>query len=162
MKKIALLIGIIIAVGLGSMAYYMRPSKPKVEIAPVEQAFANASEADKAAAQKVIDLVKAGEYGKALVLLEELPYELEDLASGNDAVLLQLADQIQQVLGDKAEAELEAARKAMEGAANDADQSADEATAAATDAASAAAGAADAAAKAAGQAVQDAAGALQK
>ena len=82
---------------------------------------------------------------KALVILEDLPYEIEDLESGNDAILLQLASQIEQVLGDKAEAEMEAARQAIEGAGADADQSATDAAAAADEAV---AGATDAAAEA--------------
>ena len=122
MKK--LLFAFTLILGLG----FLTPgcsSKPTVDPSQAEKTFANADPAVKAKVQKGIEAIKASEYGKALVILEELSYDLDD--PDQQSVLMDLVQQIDDVLGDQVDAAKKAAQEELKEATNHTESATEEA-----------------------------------
>ncbi len=125
MKKLLLVFTLIGGLGLAITGC---SSKPTVNAAAAEKAFANATNLApdvKLKLEQGIAAAKNGEYGKALVLLDDLSYDLED--ADQQAVLMELVQEIRDVLGDQADAAKDAALEEMKEATNHAESAAEEA-----------------------------------
>ena len=122
MKKLILivaLIGLVIAGGIGYKFYkdgYFGTVN-RVDPTPTEQRFESADPEIKAKVQKAFDAIEADDLGLAWAVLDDLSFELipeVDITVEQQASLMDLADQIDRKLGDKAEAAKEEGLKKLE------------------------------------------------
>ncbi|MCD6339576.1 MAG: hypothetical protein J7M29_09395, partial [Verrucomicrobia bacterium] len=76
MKKVLIVIAILILAVAGGVYYiYFMPKPEKINPSLVQQTFANASEAQRSAVSNAVAAIQAGDYDKALEILDELQYD---------------------------------------------------------------------------------------
>lgn len=116
-KKLIVVLVLLLLVAGGVLGYFYQAgyfgSVARVEPAPTVKIFEAASAEDRAAVQKGIDAIEAGDLGLALAILDELQYELIDITPEQQASLMDLVQQIRTKLDDKADAALEEGQKKL-------------------------------------------------
>jgi hypothetical protein len=150
MKKLILIVALIALVVAGGVGYKFYQdgyfgTRNVVDPTPAERRFESASPEVQAKVQRAFDAIEAGDLGLAWAVLDDLSFELipeVDITVEQQASLMDLADQIDRKLGDKAEAakeegmkKLEAMKEAAESAGDDLQGAVDEAVDGAVDAA---------------------------